>query len=119
MYTFILVNIHLILIFKLTPHLPSQTLLFFLQAITAWAPLIKPNTDPFPYAVAEAIGTTMNLIGQGESWAPTKEATFEESYAESNFVGASTTSYTRWSHTTKNCRDAKDTMYNGHLGQCK
>ena len=89
----------------------------YFNAITAWAPLIKPATDPFPYEVAEAIGTTMNLLGLGESWAPTKEATFEESYAECNFKGASTTSYSRWSHSTENCRAAEKQMYNGHLGQ--
>lgn len=90
----------------------------FFNGITAWAPLIKPATDPFPYEVAEAIGTTMNLLGLGEDWAPTKEATFEESYNECNFAGSSTTSYSRWSHSTENCRAAKDVMYNGHLGQC-
>ena len=43
------------------------------NAIVAFAPLIQPNTSPFPYSVAVGIGNTMNALGMGDNWAPTLE----------------------------------------------
>jgi lysophospholipase len=96
----------------------------YFNAIVAYAPLVQPNTSPFPYDVAVAIGATMNLMGIGEDWAPTLEATFDEAYAESGYLHSTTTSYTRWRRSKDNCVRHRDTMYHAgkpdaHTGQCQ
>ena len=73
------------------------------NAIVAYAPLVQPNTSPFPYDVAVAIGWTMDKMGIGEDWAPTLEATFDEAYAESGALHSTTTSYSRWRRSKDNC----------------
>jgi hypothetical protein len=54
------------------------------NAVVAQAPLIKADTDPFPYDIAVAIGETMVFFGQGEEYAPTRDKTFEEWYKVSD-----------------------------------
>jgi hypothetical protein len=96
----------------------------YFHAIAAFAPLVQPNTSPFPYDVAVAIGWTMDQMGIGEDWAPTLEKTFDEAYAESNYLHATTTSYTRWSRAKDNCVRNKDVVFHDgmpdeHTGICQ
>lgn len=78
------------------------------NAIAFNAPLVKANTNPFPYPIAVAIGEVMNFFNLGELYAPTKEKTFEESYDNSNFAGSTTSSLLRWTRHRDRCINLKD-----------
>lgn len=90
------------------------------NAIVANAPLIKADTDPFPYLVATAMGEVMVAFGIGEWYAPTKDKPFEESYGDDAFAGSTTSSLERWLRHRDRCvahRDAK-LGANQHTGLC-
>lgn len=52
------------------------------NAVAANAPLIQPNTDPFPYTIATAIGHAMLFFGLDTYYPPTKGASFAELYVD-------------------------------------
>lgn len=90
------------------------------NAVVANAPLIKANTDPFPYPVATAIGEVMTALGFGAEYAPTQEKTFAESYGNLAFAGATTSSLQRWLRFRDVCVELKDELLGAddHVGLC-
>jgi len=90
------------------------------NAVVANAPLIQANTDPFPYAIAAAIGEAMSVLGLGATYAPTTEKTFAESYGNAAFAGATTSSLQRWLRFRDVCVELKDEVLgaDGHVGLC-
>ena len=84
------------------------------------APLVKANTDPFPYPVAVAIGEVMRFFGLSENYAPTKEKSFQQSYANSNFEGSTTSSLIRWTRHRDRCINFENKRIgeDEHVGLC-
>jgi len=89
------------------------------NAVVAQAPLIKADTNPFPYDIAVAIGETMVFFGQGEEYAPTKDKSFEETYPDD---GSSCTSgsLTRCLRRNQLCIDQRSATVGNdeHTGLC-
>ena len=44
------------------------------EAFVAVAPMVRPLTPPFPYALAQALGKALVLLGEGEAYPPSKGA---------------------------------------------
>lgn len=90
------------------------------NAVAANAPLVKANTDPFPYPVAIAIGQVMTFFGLSTLYAPTKEKTFEEDYGNDNFETSTTQSLQRWLRQRTRCYNKKDMKVgvDQHIGLC-
>lgn len=90
------------------------------HAIAMNAPLVKANTDPFPYPVAVAIGEVMSFFGLSENYAPTKEKSFQQSYANSNFEGSTTSSLIRWTRHRDRCINFENKRIgeDEHVGLC-
>jgi lysophospholipase len=84
------------------------------NAVAANAPLVKPVTSPFPYSVAVLVGATMDALGLGESYPPTKGKSFEELYAYD-----ATRPVRLNLHYQHNCHGNRNTEYlAGHTGLC-
>ncbi|CAK0804961.1 unnamed protein product [Prorocentrum cordatum] len=91
----------------------------YFNAVVLQAPLIKADTDPFPYDVAVALGETMVFFGQGEEYAPTKDKTFEEWYpADASDCTAG--SLSRCTRRLNLCIDSRyeEFGHDGHTGLC-
>jgi len=90
------------------------------NAIVANAPLIKANTDPFPYLVATALAEVMVAFGIGEQYAPTKDEPFEEKYGDAKFARSTTSSLERWLRYRDQCVAHRDTKLGAdqHTGLC-
>jgi len=99
------------LTFLLEEHYAESDTVF--NAVAANAPLIKPNTDPFPYGVATAIGNLMLLLNLHTYYPPTKGKSFEELYVDT------TAKPDRQRIQTARCIARRDTAYTaGHTGLC-
>jgi len=87
------------------------------NAVVAQAPLIKPDTDPFPYDIAVAIGESMVFLNQGQEFAPTRDKPFEEWYDVSDCQEGSIDRCTR---RTQRCIDLRDAQLGRdlHAGLC-
>jgi len=90
------------------------------NAIVANAPLIKADTNPFPYPVATAIGEVMVAFGIGEWYAPTKDKPFEEYYGDDAFANSTTSSLERWVRHRDRCVVHRDIKLGAdqHTGMC-
>jgi len=90
------------------------------NAVVANAPLIRADTDPFPYRVATALGEVMVAFGIGERYAPTKEISFEEAYGNAAFADSSTSSLERWLRHRDRCVSHRDIKLGAdeHTGLC-
>lgn len=83
------------------------------NAVAASSPLIKPNTDPFPYQVAVFIGEAMLLLGLGEEYPPTRGRAFEHFYSPDPAVSQRQQLYRQYCNTKRNATYAA-----GHTGLC-
>lgn len=99
------------LTFLMEEHYAQRPTIF--NAVAANAPLIQPNTDPFPYGVATVIGDAMLLLGLDTSYPPTKGKPFDELYVDN------TVKPDRQRTQTARCQARRDTGYpTGHYGLC-
>merc|ERR1711933_374683 len=83
------------------------------RAVAASSPLIKPNTDPFPYQVAVKIGQAMLLLGLGEEYPPSRGRDFETFYSPDPTVSQRQQLYRQYCVAKRNA-----TYEAGHTGLC-
>jgi lysophospholipase len=92
------------------------------HAVAGYGPLIKADTDPFPYDIAVSIGAVMMALGEGEAYPPTLGKTFEEQYGSATeaeaFKTATTSSLTRWKRDRQYCIELQTSLLSTKLLTC-